>query len=186
MGRGLRPFRYVDKSELVLRENGEEETQNTSSEETEALVQEMDNPTLNLNQNETTKTDNNSHDVNVGVGNDDDVDTTNAVAILENIIPGVNEDDIKAKDQTKLSGEKTDEAAMQHENADEDNGGDSSAGSGDVGGNERFSAKFAKLILERNDRNQHDDDDDNDFEDDAYVGNGRTLLGDTTPTGRGM
>lgn len=142
-GRGLKPVRYVDKSELVLKETTED---NVASEETEAMVEEMDNPTINYNNSEALKLD----------------DTTNAVAILENIIPGVNEDHIKTE---------TKEIDEQHKEVSNNGNLQQQDGNGAVAeddDHEQFSAKFAKFTLERNEQEVNDDDDLN-----------------ATPTGRG-
>ncbi|XP_073827217.1 uncharacterized protein [Musca autumnalis] len=164
MGRGLRPFRFVNKSELILKDNdvavegkgeGQAEVSTQSSEEVEALVQEMDNPTVatNNNVNETeVSADTNEEEAEVGDTSEDDEDAENAVAILENIIPGVNEDHIKANalqenqsvSDDDVAANNVDEKTVEEEiiNAAEEESNDA---------NERFSAKFAKLILDRND-----------------------------------
>lgn len=168
MGRGLRPMRYVDKSHLVLKENVDTETDKNqeSSEETEALIEEMNNPT----NNETAD------------------DTTNAVATLENIIPGVNEEHIKQtevnENEEQIKDEHEHESEIKHSmeynegssssststmaNNDDDDDADEDENKDDMANideeHEQFSAKFAKLTLD-------DEDDSDDFV--------------ATPTGRG-
>ncbi|XP_061401108.1 uncharacterized protein LOC133336848 [Musca vetustissima] len=174
MGRGLKPFRFVDKSELILKENNEEESATPLSEEIEAVVEEMDNPTVasSLNQTEITQAAASAGEAADTTSNEevmaanDDEDATNAVAILENIIPGVNEDHIKANalQQQQQPGEENVEVSSVDEVADnvvssgdqETKPAEDSADDGNESNvkNERFSAKFAKLILERNDRDQ--------------------------------
>ncbi|KAM7354319.1 uncharacterized protein ACRADG_006043 [Cochliomyia hominivorax] len=165
MGRGLKPMRYVDKSELVLKET---DSDTAASEETEAIIEEMDNPTINYNHSKSLATD----------------DTTNAVATLENIIPGVNEEHIK---QTEVNENEDNNKNEQYESETkhsmEYNEGNQSSTSmaatmssnnddeieDDIANleeeHEQFSAKFAKLTL-------GDDDDSDDFV--------------ATPTGRGF
>ncbi|XP_075153627.1 uncharacterized protein LOC142227144 [Haematobia irritans] len=155
MGRGLKPFRFVDKSELILKENDPDTmpdnhddahvdvSSTQSSEEIDALVQEMDNPTANTFNASAVASHTNDHDK--------EEDNTNAIAILENIIPGVNEDHIKdesspdtsANDEQQPAGHQLLEETMKvhDENEMDDVKGD----------NEQFSARFAKLILDRND-----------------------------------
>ncbi|TMW48803.1 hypothetical protein DOY81_006117 [Sarcophaga bullata] len=154
MGRGLKPMRYVDKSELILKETTEEESTNavSTSEETQAMVEEMDNPTINYN--------------NSSIA--DDV-ITNAVATLENISPGVDEKyiketetseneqqngevntetmnsdkEIQAENLTEQSNTTTDESEKEEEKEDEKEPKE---------GHEKFSAKFAKLTRELNEQ----------------------------------
>lgn len=169
MGRGLKPFRFVDKSELILKENDPEALLSTqSSEEIEAVVEEMQNPTV------PSSTSNHSEPTQSGDNSDEDV--SNSVAILENIIPGVNEDHIKRDDETStLKDDNGSESSnngsgeSQYEESEEGTATDE-----DKSDNEKFSAKFAKLILERNDRDHYVDD----------LGDGAKLS--DTPTGRGM
>uniref|UniRef100_A0A1I8NMP2 ZP domain-containing protein n=1 Tax=Stomoxys calcitrans TaxID=35570 RepID=A0A1I8NMP2_STOCA len=176
MGRGLKPFRFVDKSELILKENDSEEniSATQSSEEVEALVQEMDNPIVSSNQTAEQHEHDNDHDHNT---EHEDEDTTNAVAILENIIPGVNEDHIKAESlytsrHLKANNDRQQDRQLDEETIEED--GEDEPAKGD---NEQFSARYAKLILERNDRDHdgYDEADGNEGEDDRL---------NDTPTGR--
>ncbi|KNC22947.1 hypothetical protein FF38_13751 [Lucilia cuprina] len=195
MGRGLKPMRYVDKSELVLKETTENNRVG-ASEETQAMVEEMDNPTINYN--------NSLHD-----DNDDaslvttDDDQTNAVATLENIIPGINEEHIKHQQQTEVNENEEqnkvqdEESELKHSieynegsgvaattNVNDDANDDIEDEEADVAAanvvdieakhdQQQFSAKFAKLTLDRNENAQVDEDDsDDDF--------------GATPTGRGF
>ncbi|XP_058979945.1 uncharacterized protein LOC101900435 [Musca domestica] len=166
MGRGLKPFRFVDKSELILKENDvdTEEAATQSSEETEALVQEMDNPTVDsgLNQTEVTVATTN-HEAEVAGKNhhqedeaNEEEDATNAVAILENIIPGVNEDHIRGNEPQQQQQQETSSVPAGEDDVEISDGEKLSQESDDANKenieNEHFSAKFAKLILERNDR----------------------------------
>ncbi|XP_065357815.1 uncharacterized protein LOC135951981 [Calliphora vicina] len=177
MGRGLKPMRYVDKSGLVLKETDTDTTENNAvaSEESPAMVEEMDNPAIY---------DNNSVENDALQATDD---TTNAVATLENIIPGLNEEHIKQ--QTEVNENEDQNNNDQHEqhkesssvattNVNDDDDDDSKADESDMAADidgEQFSAKFAKLTLELNDQPesvQEEDDSDDDF--------------GATPTGRGF
>ncbi|XP_037811334.1 uncharacterized protein LOC119603387 [Lucilia sericata] len=192
MGRGLKPMRYVDKSELVLKETTENNEEG-ASEETQAMVEEMDKPTINYN--------NSLHDDASLVATDDD--TTNAVATLENIIPGINEEHIKHQQQQTEVNENEEQNEQQEEESELKHSIEYSEGSGvaattnvndeanndsedeeaDVAaantvdieakhGQQQFSAKFAKLTLDRNENELEDEDDSDDF--------------GATPTGRGF
>ena len=83
MGRGQRLMKYVDKSALVLKEEDDDAVADLSiaaksSEESEALVKEI-KEAHNSTQQQTAMAD----------------DVQNTVAMLENIVPGLNEQDIK-------------------------------------------------------------------------------------------
>lgn len=152
MGRGLKPMNYVDKSALVLRET-ETTDNNVTSKETDAMVEEMDDPTINYNNSDAK-----------AVATDD---TTNAVAQLENIIPGVNEEHIKQQTEVNenekmYNGNVKKQQESKIKNNIENNEGSSVASTtvnsddnddDDANGtHELISAKFAKLTLELNDQ----------------------------------
>ncbi|KAL9929014.1 uncharacterized protein ACN427_009111 isoform 2-T2 [Glossina fuscipes fuscipes] len=95
-GRLLESPKFVDKSELVLKENSDEDlssltTEKTEANETEALVKEIENHSLHANETETI----------ISMQNSSEHDVLSAVAWLENIVPNVNEDHIKSKEMKR-------------------------------------------------------------------------------------
>uniref|UniRef100_A0A1B0A498 ZP domain-containing protein n=1 Tax=Glossina pallidipes TaxID=7398 RepID=A0A1B0A498_GLOPL len=95
-GRLLQPPKFVDKSELVLKENNDEDlssvtTEKNEANETEALVKEIENHSLQANETETI----------ISMQNSSEHDVLSAIAWLENIVPNVNEDHIKSKEMQR-------------------------------------------------------------------------------------
>lgn len=95
-GRLLQPPKFVDKSELVLKENNDEDlssltTEKNEANETEALVKEIENHSLQANETETI----------ISMQNSSEHDVLSAIAWLENIVPNVNEDHIKSKEMKR-------------------------------------------------------------------------------------
>lgn len=81
MGRGQRFMKFVDKSGLVLKEDNEVMENMNKSKEIEALVKEIKDNKEHKNENEIMPLKTSSEE--------------NTVAILKNIVPGINENEIK-------------------------------------------------------------------------------------------